>query len=228
MIFRKVPRDLSKSPGAALLAAPLVASVLFAIGCSPKKPPDPTPQPSESVAVKPPPPKPKLCESLSEDCVGDGDKARAKVASSNYVFIPPKDWTYAMESGQTIAKKKGEPLAIAAVAIDLPKAQADQNKTLAAAFTQLADAIGVALPEANKKKWAPEWGKGEKTKIGANEYMVWENTDAKLSDKGGNLLTFTTKDGGGKTILGVAFAPADDAQMAVINHALETFGPGEP
>jgi hypothetical protein len=206
----------------------LGASIL-AVGCSPKKPPDPTPQPSASVVAKPDPPKPKLCESLSEDCVADGDKNRAKIASSNFVFIPPKGWTYATESGQTIARRKGEPLAMAMTGIELPKAAADQAKTLDVLFPKLIEAVGVTLEQVNKKPWSPPWkAPNDKPKIGANQFEIWENTGSKLGDKGGNLLTFTTKDAGGKTILGVAFYPAENEPMALINHTMETIGPGEP
>lgn len=208
----------------------LVAASISALGCSPKKPPEPVPDTTASVSEpKPDPPKKKLCESLSEGCVADGDKDRAKIASSNFVFIPPKGWTYAMESGQTIAKHKGDPLAIAMTAIDLPKAAADQGKTLDVVFPKLVEAVGVTLATANKKPWSPDWKKpNDSPKIGASQFQIWENTESKLADKGGNLLTFTTKDGGGKTIVGVAFYPAENEPMALINHTLETIGPGEP
>lgn len=207
----------------------VAAASILTIGCSPKKPPeDPKPEPTETAVAKPDPPKKKLCEALSENCVADGDKDRAKIASSNFVFIPPKGWTYATESGQTIAKKKGDPLAIAMTAIELPKAAADQPKTLDVLFPKLIESLGVTLQVVNKKPWAPEWKKTNETKIGAATFSIWENTESKLGDKGGNLLTFTTKDGSGKTILGVAFYPAENEPMALINHTLETIGPGEP
>lgn len=209
-------------------AVVFAAASILSIGCSPKKPPDPQPQPSASAAEKPPAPKPKLCESLSEECIADGDKNRAKIASSDFVFIPPKGWIYATESGQTIAKLKGQPLAIAMTAIELPKAQADQAKTLDVLFPKLIEAAGVTLAQVNKKPWAPNWKEQNKQPIGKAEFIIWENTDSKLGDKGGNLLTFTTKDAAGKTIVGVAFYPAENDPMALINHTLETIGPGEP
>lgn len=217
------PRTASIGAGALALAS------ILSIGCSPKKPPDPIPDPTETAVAKPDPPKKKLCESLSEECVGDGDKNRAKIASSNFVFIPPKGWVYAQESGQTIARKKGEPLVLVATGLELPKAQPDQAKMLDAAFSTLAGSAGIALAQVNKKPFTPDWKKPADTpKIGANQFSIWENTDSKLADKGGNLLVFTTKDAAGKTILGVAFYPAENDPMALINHTMETMGPGEP
>ena len=152
-------------------AGAVVAASILAVGCSPKKPPERQPLPTTSAVAKPDPPKAKLCESLSEECVADGDKNRAKIASSNFVFIPPKGWLYATESGQTIARRKGDALAIAMAGIELPKAQADQAKTLVVLFPKLIESIGVTLAQVNKKPWSPTWkSPNDKPKIGANQY----------------------------------------------------------
>jgi hypothetical protein len=208
------------APRSGVLVAAL--ATLFASGCK-HKPPPPPPQPTSEPA--PPPPPKKACEAMNEDCVATGE-TQAKIPSSDYVFIPPPGWTYAQEAGQTIARVKDQPLAMAVTGVALPPAPPDQAKTRDVLVEKLGEAIGVTLPKKGTKTWTPDWNKGQPQTFGSTVYSVWQNTDAKLADKAGVLLVFTTKDSAGKEIVGLAFCPNDEKSTALVTKSLETFGPG--
>jgi hypothetical protein len=206
-----------------LLAAIAVVSVA---ACSPKAPPPPPPTTSAEPVAKPEVKK-KPCEAMNEECVASGD-TQAKIPSSDFVFIPPTGWTFAQESGQTIAKLRDQPLAIAVTGLELPKAPGDQAKTRDALVLKLAESVGVSLPKKGSKPFATTWAQpaDPAAKYGSTTYAIWQNTEAKLGDKGGLLLIFTTKDSTGKEIVGLAFCPNDEKSIALIQKSLETFGPG--
>ena len=187
--------------------------------------PPPAPPPTPTVEPVAEPPKKKPCVAMSEDCVASAD-TQAKIPSTDYVFIPPPGWTFAQESGETMAKAKDQPLALAVTGVDLPKGPVEQGKARDVALAALIDAVGVKLGPKAPKQW-PVWnGKGDDaTKCGNSTCKVWQ-TDAKFGDKTGILVTFTTQDSGGKEIVGVAFCPGDAASVALINQSLATFGPG--
>ncbi len=205
------------------LGAAAACAALGLAGC-PKKPAAPPPEPTATVAPVATPKK-KPCVAMSEECVASAD-TQAKIPSTDFVFIPPPGWTFAQESGQTLAKLKDQPLAMAATGLDLPKAPTDQVKARDATFTSLTQAVGVPLAQQAGHAYSPRWTKSDDaTKCGNTTCKIWQ-TDAKLGDKPGVLLTFTTQDSGGKEILGIAFCPNDAASVALVNKSLETFGPG--
>jgi hypothetical protein len=217
MIFRKV------FPPGRLLGFSM--TLFVAAGCSPKPPP-----PVEPVEEAPPAPAPvkkkKPCEAMNEDCVASGD-TQAKIPGSDFVFIPPNSWAFAQESGQTLAKAKDAPAALAVTGYD-SGTPADESKTRALMLPKLAESIGVSLPEKRKKAFVPNWDKpDDKQKFGDTEFELWQAEDAKLGDRVGPILIFVTKDSGGKKILGLAFSPkGDDKTTEIIMKSLQTFGPG--
>jgi hypothetical protein len=199
-------------------------ALVSAIGCRPTPPPpppQPDPEPEPTAA-----PKKKPCVAMSEECVASAD-TQAKIASSDFVFIPPAGWTFAQESGQTLAKAKDQPMAMAVTGVELPKSPAEQTKARDAVLPALAESIGLKLPAKGVKTWTPNWSTPvDKPKYGSAQYAIWQNTDAKYGDKPGVLLVFTTTDSAGKEILGIAVCPSDDKSTSIITKSLETFGPG--
>ncbi len=225
MIFRKVPPSGSLF---GFLVRPLCVVLLAASGCGAKPPPPVT----EPLATDDQPPlvskkeKKKPCEAMSEDCVASGD-TQAKIPGSDFVFIPPNGWGFAQESGQTLAKAKEAPAALAVTGYDFGT-PAEESKMRNLLLPKLAQSIGVSLPEKKKKVFLPTWDKpDDKQKFGDTEFELWQAEDAKLGDKAGPLLVFLTRDSGGKKILGLAFSPkGDDKTVEVIMKTLQTFGPG--
>ena len=204
-----------------------VIACTLLMGCGPAV--SQTHQPDQGpTAIKPSSaPKPKPCEEMSEDCSASGD-TQAKIPGSDFVFIPPAGWGYAQESAQTLAKAKAGPAALAVTGYDAGSAS-DEAKVRELLLPKLAGSIGVALPETRKKKaYAPTWDKPEATeKYGELSFDMWEAEDAKLGDRVGPLLVFSTKDSTGKKLLGVAFSlKGDDATINLIKESLKTFGPG--
>jgi hypothetical protein len=224
-----IERKVFPSSGSFLAnAARVVSLVVFSAACH-HKPPPPPPEPEPEPEVTEPKPikeKKKPCEAMSEECVASGD-TQAKIPGSNFVFIPPNTWAFAQESGQTIAKSKDVPAAMAVTGYD-SGTPAEENKMRNALLPKLAQSIGVALPEKRKKPFLPTWEKPDDTqKVGESEFALWQAEDAKLGDKTGPVLVFGTKDSSGKKVLGIAFSPkGDDKTIDLIMKSLQTFGPG--
>src|SRR5437868_2867115 len=122
-----ISRTVALPAGRSLRTFLAAIAVVSLPACSPKPPPPPPPVASSEPVAKPEPKK-KPCEAMNEECVASGD-TQAKIPSSDFVFIPPMGWTFAQESGQTIAKLKDQPLGMAVTGLELPKAAPDQAKT---------------------------------------------------------------------------------------------------
>lgn len=224
MIERKV-----HPPSGSLLGVVVgsLGVLLLAVGCASKPPPPPPePEPEPEPVHHAPKEKKKPCEAMSEECVASPD-TQAKIPGSDFVFIPPNGWGFAQESGQTTAKAKEVPAALAVTGYDAGT-PAEESKLRNALLPKLAQSIGVSLPEKKKKAFQPVWDKPDATeKYGDTEFALWQADDAKLGDKVGPLLVFTTKDSSGKKVLGLAFSPkGDDKTVEVVMKALQTFGPG--
>jgi len=198
-------------------------AVLSLMACRPKPPPPPQPDPEpEPTATAP---KKKPCVAMTEECVASSD-TQAKIASSDFVFIPPAGWTFAQESGQTLAKAPDQTMAIAVMGLDLPTVAAEKTKARNGALTALAQSLGIKLPSKGVKTWSPDWAQPHAETYGSAKYALWQNMDAKYGDKTGVFLVFTTTDSTGKEIFGIAFCPSDDKSTSTITKSLETFGPG--
>ena len=226
MIFRQVSPP--SGPLLGFLVRPLCVFLLAASGCA-AKPPPPVPAPSNTDDQPPlvqKKEKKKPCEAMSEGCIASGD-TQAKIPGSDFVFIPPTGWGFAQESGQTLAKAKEGPAALAVTGYD-PGTPVEEAKTRNLLLPRLAQSIGISLPEKKKKTFVPLWDKpDDKQKFGDTEFELWQADDAKQVDRAGPLLVFTTKDSSGKKILGLAFSQkGDDKTVEVIMKVLQTFGPG--
>jgi hypothetical protein len=190
-----------------------------------------TPEPTTAADdATPPPPEPKKkkakpkCEALDENCVATPD-TQARVAGSEFVFIPPEGWSFAQEKEltRTFDKEGGAVLAMSSY-----EPGSEEAKTREALFEALAEALEIALPEKFKRKYKPNWAKpDDKRASGDTELMLWQAGDAKHGTEKGYLLVLLAPDPSGRKVMGLAFAPeSNEAAAEVIMKSLETLGPG--
>ena len=189
------------------LTIPLLPLALaLSLGCKPKPPKPPEPPPEPTVEAPPPPkPPPPKCEALDEKCAAKDD-THAKIARSDLVFTPPKDWHYAQMSGATVAETGDATLAVAGYDSDKDAKKDAANRD--AAFADLLKQIGIDNP-GNKKK--VPWKKANAPHpVGDYKLELWELPDWQRGTKKGPLLVVAGPTADGKGIIVLGFVPADD------------------
>lgn len=223
----------------ALLPAPLPGSSLFPslalcvglsvilAGCGSDPPPEPAvPKPVETVEPEAPPAPPRPeCKALDERCKADSS-TQARLAHTDMAFIPPEGWMYAQESDLTITQTEegGGALAITAFESADPRSK-ETRASRESALESLARAVGITLPEKNRKKVSPNWDKPDgDVKVGEMTLQMWQFEGASRGSKQGPVLFFAARRGETQ-LVGLGFAPTGDKSDQEIMKALETIGP---
>ena len=195
-------------------------------GCgSDPPPPAEVPKPVETVAPEaPPPPKPD-CKALDEKCKADAS-TQARLAHTDLAFIPPEGWMYAQESDLTITQTEEGGGALAVTAFESKDAKSKETKASRdSAVESLARAVGLTLPEKNRKKVSPNWDKPDgDVKVGEMTLQMWQFEGASRGSKQGPVLFFAARNGETQ-LIGLGFAPTGDKSDQEIMKALETIGP---
>jgi hypothetical protein len=199
-------------------------AALFACGSGAVPPPE-EPEP-EPVAEPEPEPAPKPeCKSLDEKCAATAD-TQAAIAKTDLVFIPPAGWLYAQEPEVTITQtaEGGGGLSVTAIEAKDPKSRETRTRR-DEAIEKLASALGLTLPEKNRKRVSPNWDRPDgDVKVGEMTLEMWQFEGAGRGSKMGPVLFFSTRRGD-TLLLGMGFAPKGDSSDAEIMKALETIGP---
>jgi hypothetical protein len=222
---RALPRGSSLLSTVALSVG--LAMAALAAGCGSDPPPEPeVPRPVETAEpqAEAPPPKPE-CKALDERCKAD-TSTQARLAHTDLAFIPPEGWMYAQESDLTITQTEegGGALAVTAFESADPKSK-ETKASRESALESLARAVGITLPEKNRKKVAPNWDKPDgDVKVGEMTLQMWQFEGASRGSKQGPVLFFAARSGDTQ-LIGLGFAPTGDKSDQEIMKALETIGP---
>jgi hypothetical protein len=166
-------------------------------------PPPPAPPQPKAVPKPKPKPKPPKCESLKEACKAK-KSTRIKVPETDYVFTPPKGWTYASleEAAVVQAGDDGPVLVLTSFEPEKALKVSKQRKEMVESFASLVlieppKGLSLFKPNVNDK-------------IAGLQMRLWEKPNAKRGDDSGALLILSAQLDN-RELFGVGFAPKDDA-----------------
>jgi hypothetical protein len=170
------------------LATVVLALALAPLACGGGKPKDKTADDATAENVDKTPPPALKCESLDDKCKGDGTKV-AKVKSAMLVFVPPKDWTYAVTETHSIMQASAEPnAAVLVIGSYAPDKDAKKNDAARdAAFDDLGKAIGTTLPKGYKVAWKKAEAPMEANGLKMGTWLAANVDRAGLKDKKGSM-----------------------------------------